>query len=73
MMMIEKYNFYIVAEKSLVYNSIKIMGVFPNERLAYQFRSVFAPKLKVYLVGKSQLKIGDNGFECALSSAKPLK
>lgn len=72
-MMIEKYNFYIVGEKSLLYNELKIMAVFPNERLAYQFRSVFAPRLSVYLVGKSQLKIGDNGLECALSSAKPLK
>lgn len=71
--MIEKYNFYIVGEKSLLHNEMKIMAVFPNERLAYQFRSVFAPRLGVYLVGKSNLKIGENGLECTLASARLLK
>lgn len=71
--MIDKYNLYIVGEKSLLYHQMHIMGVFPNERLAYQFRAVIAPKMNVYQVCKSELKIGENGLDCALSSARLLK
>lgn len=70
--MIELYYLYVVGSKSYLHNSIKVLGVFPNERVAAQFRSVFASTSDIFQVGKSQIKLGDCGIEIP-SNVKKLK
>lgn len=68
--MVEPYNLYVVGRKSYLHNSIEVLGVFPNERVATQFRSVFAPGLDIFQVGKSQIKLGDCGIEIPMNVKK---
>lgn len=68
--MVEPYNLYVVGNKSYLYNQIKVFGVFPNEKTATQFRSVFYPGSDVFQVGKSQFILGDCGIYVPMNVKK---
>lgn len=68
--MVEPYNLYVVGRKSYLHNTIKVLGVFPNEMFANKFSSTIGQVLDIFIVGKSQVKIGECEIEIPFNAKK---
>ena len=64
------YNLYVVGIKSYLHNVITVLGVFPNDKYALNYKNVFFPKAEIYVVPCGSLKIGDCGLDIPFSSVK---
>ena len=63
-------NLYVVGKKSYLHNQIIVYAVFPNEKYASNFKSVFFPVGDIFLVPFNQLKIDGLGMEIPFMSNK---
>ena len=63
-------NLYVVGKKSYLHNQIIVYAVFPNEKYAFNFKSVFFPVGDIYVVPFNHLKIDGLGMEIPFTSVK---
>lgn len=62
LIMIDVYNFYVVAYRRFTYNS-KVLGLFFSEGEAVSYRDAFHSTAKVFKITKSDIVIDDYGIK----------